>query len=264
MDQPSPKTDPCSLETEFRLSGSQSIDQMFIEWRESLRRRRRVQRRLRYMGVGTLASYLVLEYVFGWHLPSLLFILYPALLIPYAVAWFYNRYLTTQTVDQVDNVDDKRFVGHFVEMSTQSEDLKMSAQIRGAAYRALDRLLPRLTREDGALVNDYHRKILRKFASSEPGLAVPTLKAWEQIGGKEELPIVEKLAKGDIFSQDTPKIRNAAADCLPYLRVNVEAEKQRETLLRASSQSEENESILLRPAASTQDGVDYQLLRPAE
>jgi hypothetical protein len=76
--------------------------------------------------------------------------------------------------------------------------------------------------------------------------------------------LVEKLAADTTLDPDTYYVREAAKACLPAIMQNADAERQRNTLLRAAVPFTESEVSLLRPAVSVPETSDAQLLRPAE
>ena len=142
-------------------------------------------------------------------------------------------------------------------------------------------LLPQLTPDDEQYLNEYHRKCLRKFVSpitanaivqmagdtksemniehSHTQLAAATIKAWKSVGNRDDLAIVESLASGNVISNRSHVVLDAAIACLPTLRARVEAMKPQETYLRASSAPVE----LLRPAYGAEETDPALLLRPS-
>ncbi len=165
-----------------------------------------------------------------------------------------------------------------------------STPVRNLAKQALITLLPTLRASDAPLLGDSERAILLRLLSIPPndpgyrdvmelfsqsayqrelGLRVAILKALEQVGGAGELQVVERLARGlPTLKNSTfrfPKaIREAAKECLPYLRERADAQRASEQLLRASSTHALPEDTLLRPASAQSDAQPEQLLRAAE
>jgi hypothetical protein len=107
---------------------------------------------------------------------------------------------------------------------------------------------------------------------------VAILKAYEQVGGAKELPLVARLAEESLvvpkFAQGRKSARRlnrmpseiaqAAAECLPYMQIRANDEIASRQLLRASSEDRSMDRSLLRAAASDPDVSVDQLLRPAE
>jgi hypothetical protein len=86
--------------------------------------------------------------------------------------------------------------------------------------------------------------------------ALAGLKALEQAGGVEAIPTVERIAvKGR-----SEKVKQAAQECLSYLRVRRDEQATRETLLRASEATGGKEELLRIPAQNS-DSASQQLLR---
>ena len=150
--------------------------------------------------------------------------------------------------------DDLRAVGTLTE-ALEIEDKK----VREAASLALQRLLPRLQTTDSNLLSKEQRAILNRrlniilhfkaviHLKSKEALAKAILKAYEQVGDKEALSIVMKLAQ----SKNSQQLQRAAEECIPFLQARISREQDQESLLRASS-----------PAHTA--SASYELLRPAE
>src|SRR5258706_10401759 len=99
-------------------------------------------------------------YKFGGHPQEPIGIYCAMMGLTFGFAWIYNRYLTNESKDQIDKVNDTRFVGPLIEMVSFTGRLKMGEKVHGAATNALIRLLPRLTQADSVLLSDSHRKTL--------------------------------------------------------------------------------------------------------
>jgi len=153
-----------------------------------------------------------------------------------------------------------------IEIAGNNGNLKMNSRMRRAAGKALARLLQSSTRSDLGLLSERHLKDLREnlIVPSQPELTVSIMNAWQIIGGRSELSIVEKFADDSLPFNKSQDVLTAAKACLPYLRAIAEAEKQRNTLLRAATPAIDSEVSLLRPAASVPEAAEAQLLRPAE
>ena len=139
---------------------------------------------------------------------------------------------------------------------------------REFAMSVLKELLPRLQSSDAPLLSPRHHNILNCQLTRKPIFRFPsrtdfilaTLKAYEQIGGAEDLPTVTRLAEGKGYAKQSINVRRAAQECLPYLRARSEGQELRQTLLRASNPAAADPATLLRPTAAN-GGDPAQLLR---
>ena len=139
------------------------------------------------------------------------------------------------------------------------------------AQEMLMGLLPRLNASEAHLLTPRHHYFLNRYLNSSddsPNVALirftlATLKAYEQIGGKEDLPTVERLAKGEGYAKRNKEVRTAAQECLPYLQARSEQQDARQMLLRASQSAADSPATLLRPASAFDETAPRQLLRPS-
>lgn len=161
--------------------------------------------------------------------------------------------------------------------------------VRNMAKQALIDLLPTLKASDSELLSDADRAHLLRLLGISPSdigyrdltelysrLAYPRevqlrlsiLKGLEQVGGAKELMVVERLSRGLSHPMSPAKIpdevRNAAAECLPFLQQRADEQRDGAQLLRASSVRSTPHEALLRPALSPPGAPPEQLLRSAE
>ena len=136
------------------------------------------------------------------------------------------------------------------------------------AYLPLLRLIPRLRAADYNLIDERRRKILLrtlgrrfnriyKWLSGLDELKLAILKALEQVGDENAIPVVEKLAA----ESRNVEVRNAAIECLPFLRQKSAQVTPGRTLLRAAAEPQ-SEATLLRAAAANASPPPIELLRP--
>jgi hypothetical protein len=177
----------------------------------------------------------------------------------------------------MSDLDDVRLVGPLAEM-LKIED----RHVRVRAGAALTQLLPRLQASDADLLNAAQRTLLCRVLAyplndlfrsdlvvlltrqTKPmaDLQVAILKAFEQVGDGKALPVVERMAVGPAQTADQQRVKAAAVECLPFLQARAIREQAHQTLLRASSASEPNPDILLRPAGTATTTEAQELLRP--
>ena len=159
-------------------------------------------------------------------------------------------------------LEDVRAVGFLTE-ALQWKD----AEIRASATYGLTLLLPRAKQSDTRYLTLKHRQILlSQFNRVEPSskFLLAILKAMEQVGGAEALPVVSRLARGEGRLRNDTVLVAAARECLPYLTARAEGRELRDTLLRSSSAAEVAPETLLRPAPATSEEPANELLRPRE
>lgn len=149
------------------------------------------------------------------------------------------------------------------------------------SHESLIEILPRLKASDvGCLDNMSHaklRRILEKPVESmlhsdliyifggwpdrEVELRIAILKAFEQVGDESDLAVVEKLCSREAKTDRGKRIRDAALECLPFLKIRVVASNASNTLLRGSS-NPDNSETLLRPVRHSRENDTETLLRP--
>ena len=168
-----------------------------------------------------------------------------------------------QAREVLAHIDDTRFIGPLAEILTTEQTGKQRHVIA-----AMCRLLPRVRASDTDLLNRQQRDCLHKLLTrnrlnswtADKALQIAILKALEQIGDKEALPAVQRLAK---WSSDN-EVRQAANNCLRYLHVRAEEYKRGEHLLRPADARTSAPDVLLRPSTSMttqQQTPPEQLLR---
>jgi len=154
--------------------------------------------------------------------------------------------------------DDLRGVGPLAE-AMEFDD----KNVRAEAEKALIRLLPNLNASHAHFLNDDQRRCLnRALWRKNVDLTCAILKAYEQVGDETALPHVERLANGKAATAKEKRIRQAAIDCLPFLKESIERERARQTLLRPAAAPDDPAAVLLRPAQGVTEGDPDLLLRP--
>jgi hypothetical protein len=98
----------------------------------------------------------------------------------------------------------------------------------------------------------FHTELTEDFV-------VTILAALEQIGDKSAIPVVTQAAR----SAPSPRVREAAEECLPFLLASAERQEAARTLLRAADSTAVSPDVLLRPAERAQSESPEQLLRAA-
>jgi len=154
--------------------------------------------------------------------------------------------------------DDKRGVGRLAE-ALEFGEKRLQADIEGA----LIRLLPRLTASDHALLTPEQRRCLDRaiVKPKQARLAMAALDAYEQVGDRDSVAVVERMAEGRARGLD-PGLAARAAEVLPAMRNAAELVAAAQTLLRPADSVADD--MLLRPALGAPDGPAGTLLRPAE
>lgn len=153
------------------------------------------------------------------------------------------RELCKRAVDRAAATNVASTVGILSELLTSDE-----FTTRQLASEAIMGLLPHLTHEDADRITKSQMESLCRCLSlrktrKTAKLQLAVLKALEQIGGADEIPRVEALTLGNAWTDSQATVRNAAEDCLVYLRQNAVRDKERMALLRPVDES----VVLLRP-----------------
>lgn len=155
--------------------------------------------------------------------------------------------------------DDVRAIGFLAE-ALEFDDKGVAQQ----AQEALIRLLPRLKATDHGLLTDEQRRCLDrallKHRSAELSLAILT--AYEQVGDPTSVPVVEKLAAGEVRRIRDDRVSQRARHVLPVIRKRAEKVRAAQTLLRPVETA--GSDTLLRPADGAPTGPTELLLRPAD
>ena len=133
----------------------------------------------------------------------------------------------------------------------------------------LERLLPKFKASEATLLKEEHRSKLREALApnfmrdesiDDSAFQVSILRAFEQVGGEMELPVVSSIAHAE--RDDYPaNVLEAAKVCLPYLRNRVEHDQASQTLLRPSSLAEFIDPLLLRSVTNPGNTNPRELLR---
>lgn len=137
----------------------------------------------------------------------------------------------------------------------------------GPAQALLAVMLPRLRHGDADLLSARDRVILNSYLyrkrwmwhSNDMPLVLGILRAYEQVGGADAIPPVERLAKGSGYGGRDPEVREAARRCLEVLRLREGQQSATATLLRAADCSAAGDALLR--AAATGKSNPESLLR---
>lgn len=180
-------------------------------------------------------------------------------------------------VEDIVRMDDIRSIGPLID-ALKLVDLKISF----AVIEILIRLFPRLLPSDTHLISAKQRAYLCQILSLPPNIItndaqipgqtshndttlfrIAILQALSQVGDKNCLQVVRKLALGPARSESQKRIQVAAQNCLPLLLSRVEQQQSSQTLLRAADPINCGTETLLRPASNTSLTAPEQLLRPS-
>jgi hypothetical protein len=216
--------------------------------------------------VGTFANlaHLIPQYPWG--------ILISLMPIAYVIALFASQAVGKRwqnTAAQLAETEDPRYIGPLIEACMSINVERVNGQA-SPAREALIRRLPQLRADETHLINSQQRQLLNRFLAGNAvwyggnvRLAVAILQAYEQVGDSAALPIVERLAAGERGGM-VRAVREAAQQCLIFLRPRAEAEQANQQLLRASDGNATPTDVLLRPVASSSQETDPQQLLRAE
>lgn len=162
---------------------------------------------------------------------------------------------------RVAELDDVRAVGPLIDALAFVDE-----PIRALAERRLTALLPQAHASDAEMFDSERRTILygrlATFDKAKEGLPffLSLLKALEQVGDEKAIPGVQRIAEAGHAAHE---LREAAAQCLPFLEARAASAREGGLLLRAASAagSAAEQSSLLRAASGTQHTSAQELLR---
>jgi hypothetical protein len=172
-------------------------------------------------------------------------------------------------VGVLEHTNDLHLVGPAISMYVRPDSF---GQTHIALGNALCRLLPQLRSDHASLLTSDQMQDLLKLlaagnysenasiASRKAAVMLQALKALEQIGDESAIPVVQNLTSTTL--NQNIMVRQAAEQCLEYLRLNAGRQREMQTLLRASSSAAAAPDTLLRPASSNGETAPEQLLRP--
>jgi hypothetical protein len=167
----------------------------------------------------------------------------------------------SEAVLRLAEYDDVRGVGPLAEVLEWPNE-----EIRDIAADALISLLPRLRASDVNLLNAQQRACLYRVltpghARSYLDLQIAILQALQQVGDEAAVWPVERLANMFAVTPRQRYLKEAAVECLPFLRERIDLTRASQTLLRASSQADTSSDLLLRAATGGPETSQAQLLR---
>ncbi len=146
-------------------------------------------------------------------------------------------------------------------------------QVR-ALYTIVIPLLQQLKASDSYLLTRAHRHHLHAWLRAESQgvrvseeslkLKLAALKALEQIGNKDSIPVVQRLADMKPRTDLHRQLKEAALECLPYLEARLGIDSAKTTLLRGSTPEISPQDTLLRPATDKPSTHTDELLRPTD
>ena len=146
-----------------------------------------------------------------------------------------------------------------------------SRKQRKEVEAALTMLLPQMKASDAHLLtSDARNQIQRwlgKYVNTAMDISCPdklriaALKALEQVGNPDDIELVERLANLKARSPAKARVKQAAIECLPMLKVHCGEVASARTLLRASNAEDARPETLLRAASSTTKASAAELLR---
>lgn len=144
----------------------------------------------------------------------------------------------------------------------------LNTNLERTAIPELTRLLPRLKASDTTILTASHWQRLysilegkRPWLEYNSDFLIAILHTLEQVGNSNVIPVVQKVADGEGAGKND-HVKQAAKECLIFLREATERQEQHDTLLRASG-SETPSDMLLRPSGASEETQSDQLLRAA-
>ena len=147
----------------------------------------------------------------------------------------------------------------------------VSRKQRPAIRDALTRLLPQLRANDAYLLTSNMRNRIRTWLGEQVNtdwnilcsddLRIAALKALEQVGDTDDIPVVTRLANMHAQTSEQTRVKQAAIECLPMLKAHCGETAAARTLLRAANAEDARPETLLRAATSLPETASAELLR---
>jgi hypothetical protein len=158
--------------------------------------------------------------------------------------------------------DDVRVVGPLIEMLAWHPQLLLPQRARAMLIQRL----PRLTSQDAHLLDaeqqQYLCGVLRNADRNDVELSVAILRAFEKVGDRSVLPLVERIADSPARTRRQRRLKTEAQCRLPGLEARVQQQQASQSLLRASSPTTHGIETLLHPVTAGETIATEHLLRP--
>ena len=162
-------------------------------------------------------------------------------------------------------INDMRAIGPLIE--AMSYEGAQAAVVRDT----LIRLLYRVTPSNAGTISPPRRLALYSMLNesvmndhAKAALCGAILTAMEQMGDRDALPYVQRLAQSSPWTPAQHAVCKRANECLMYWNASMAQARTGTTLLRASASPTDSPQILLRPADTNDADAHSQLLRPAD
>ena len=242
------------------------------------RLKQRYRRRNALTALGLLTFVLAIPIAFWfflWWLPDATpsvrngFLFIAAIMLSPIVNMINRRKPLLQENDMV-RVGGIEAVGSLLEML----DIAVDSKDIEALHPMLISRLIKMKSSDITYLTSRQRKILLNHLWSNadlhgtnptwPNFCLAALKALEQIGVASDIATVEKIAGMNAETPNRVRIRDAAVECLPLLKIRAGMVAESKTLLRASAPEKAGGDTLLRPASGPNDARPKELLRPSD
>jgi hypothetical protein len=192
------------------------------------------------------------------HWALLLLFLPVAYLVAHLNAW---SHLQIQASRILAGMEDVRAVGPLAD-ALESRDLWMVSGTRALASSALVRLLPRLSEDDGNLLNSRQRQCLYRALDHaglyDEALTRAVIRAMKLVGDDSAVRPLERLTENRWFIGRNTELQDEAVMALETIRAR--SVRSPKVLLRAAG-AEIVEEELVRPAGAAPETQNEELLR---
>lgn len=173
---------------------------------------------------------------------------------------FVNRRANKRSLTSIAEVKDVRTLPTLLKAACAK-----GFRVAPAVRKALLVTLSELKASDSSLLDKSKRSDLRRLLHSrEKALVLAVLKALEQVGNREDVKAVERLAQGRGLAAQEKDVQEAAQHCLEFLEVEGQKRRDSQILLRPAQDDGRAADVLLRPTTAVSDTAPQILLRPAE
>ena len=259
------------IETEADKLTAQTVTERLTEIENGSKR---AIRRFR-IGVGMLGAWTLTGAIVLAHLAQLNLYVLPVLFLIFAVQFIWlplQLWICKRSAPKFDAADIAKQGGvQAIAPLFAAAQVIFPKKRRRAIMGALTTLLPRMKATDAHLLTPTARNRIRDWLSTmantvlghpcSDDLRIAALKALEQVGDTDDIPVVTRLANMHAQTSEQTRVKQAAIECLPMLRSHCGEVAAARTLLRAANAEDARPDTLLRAASSTTKASAAELLR---
>ena len=259
------------IKTEANTLTAQTVTERLTEIENGSKR---AIRRFR-IGVGMLGAWTLTGAIVLAHLAQLNLYVLPVLFLIFAVQFIWlplQLWICKRSAPKFDAADIAKQGGvQAIAPLFAAAQVIFPKKRRRAIMGALTTLLPRMKATDAHLLTPTARNRIRDWLSTmantvlghpcSDDLRIAALKALEQVGDTDDIPVVTRLANMKTRTPAKARVKQAAIECLPMLREHCGEVETARTLLRAANAEDARPETLLRAATGLPETTSAELLR---